>query len=1044
MPDGILTTQAEKLAEKALVYPVFDGVSLLHVKRELTSVLGLIGRGGIFDEYTRHDVSHIDVPLRMLDWLIPQQTKAIMSPADWLLVVLAVYFHDVGMLVTSTEYKNRSAEFRSFRDDVLFGGDNGADYKSKVESLPEDQIERFLYQEFVRHKHPERIKNWVTGKPSEHLGVAHAVMSEIETLLHSLPPLFRRDLALVCESHHLEDLGNLDKYPVSQPYGNSPEETANVQFAAILLRTVDLLHMTNDRAPSVAFRLINPTDPISQQEWSRHMAVSAVRPQIGRNRDGIPDESAPQDTIEVFAYFKDENGFFGLTSYISYANDQIQKSYDWVQSAIKLQSSSHSFPWRTIDDSRIETQGFIGKQFEFSIDQPKILDLLTGHTLYNDTGVVLRELIQNSIDAVRFQRYMESSTDAENPEGKICIEWDSAERVLTIEDNGTGMTQEIIERHLLKVGSSRYQDEDFQRENPGFSPISRFGIGVLSAFMVADSVEIITCHPDDEQARYLTLRSVHGKYLIRLLDKFTDETVKRLMPHGTYIRLRLRESAELSNILDTAKMWVVVPGCLVSVKVDDAAPIFIGFSSPREALEDILISNGGQRDGESLTFRGETVRIDQRSVKGVDLAYALRWSSYFREWTFLQTSGHVFREGAPMRLGTCVEGIRVQFNSPGFDGNPIFAIANATGSGVPRTNVARSSLETTPEFDAMLGSIYRIYCDHVGDEIQKLHRERSFSLTWATREANILLLPLIQVRTRPEDGRPQNSAFLLDEMRKLPVVLIETDSKRNSISPLDLDSEENFWTVDCALFQNAEYFIREIPGNTSVSTALNAFQAQNIELPNGPMICGVEPNRIIDADILSRREVDMIHIHRDDRRVDVRWANCGQTPRWKTLRFREDSEARLTRRRRSSSEPIWIYVATNQEIEVKSLDQDVAVKALGRIYIPFESSIFPYAKSLIEVGESDLSPVQRYVYAELLDIFYRSISSASTVQIEMDEEELNQQLNREINFRDREGRSPSEILSTIGVNIPNTLEFLNDAANRGIFDPAAWIRGEID
>ena len=73
--------------------------------------------------------------------------------------------------------------------------------------------------------------------------------------------------------------------------------------------------------------------------------------------------------------------------------------------------------------------------------------------------------------------------------GNVGISWNSKTRTLTVEDSGTGMTQEIIESNLLKVGASRYQDPEFRKKYPQFSPISRFGIGVLSAFMVADNVE---------------------------------------------------------------------------------------------------------------------------------------------------------------------------------------------------------------------------------------------------------------------------------------------------------------------------------------------------------------------------------------------------------------------------------------------------------------------------------------------------------------------------------------------------------------------------
>ena len=53
-----LTTRAEQRAVEAESFPAFSGLKLLHVKRELESLLGLIGMGGIFDTYTRHDISH--------------------------------------------------------------------------------------------------------------------------------------------------------------------------------------------------------------------------------------------------------------------------------------------------------------------------------------------------------------------------------------------------------------------------------------------------------------------------------------------------------------------------------------------------------------------------------------------------------------------------------------------------------------------------------------------------------------------------------------------------------------------------------------------------------------------------------------------------------------------------------------------------------------------------------------------------------------------------------------------------------------------------
>jgi len=66
-----LETEAEKRAQEAEKLPAFSGIKLLYVKQQVDELLGLIGRNGIFDEYTKHDISHIDEMLKILDWLIP-------------------------------------------------------------------------------------------------------------------------------------------------------------------------------------------------------------------------------------------------------------------------------------------------------------------------------------------------------------------------------------------------------------------------------------------------------------------------------------------------------------------------------------------------------------------------------------------------------------------------------------------------------------------------------------------------------------------------------------------------------------------------------------------------------------------------------------------------------------------------------------------------------------------------------------------------------------------------------------------------------------
>ena len=174
--------------------------------------------------------------LATAEWIIPDATKSILSDAECLTIVLSIYFHDMGLVVTETEFQHRAdSGFRAFCNDHLFTGSGGADYQAKIGLLDPDHKERFLYQEYVRANHGRRIRAWIEGTQNPDLGYAKVQIEEIDRLLRPLDTDYRKDLALVCESQNLDDLDDLKKYRLSHPYGNSDNETVNLQYCATVL-----------------------------------------------------------------------------------------------------------------------------------------------------------------------------------------------------------------------------------------------------------------------------------------------------------------------------------------------------------------------------------------------------------------------------------------------------------------------------------------------------------------------------------------------------------------------------------------------------------------------------------------------------------------------------------------------------------------------------------------------------------------------------------------------------------------------------------------
>ena len=129
-----------------------------------------------------------------------------------------------------------------------------------------------------------------------------------------------------------------------------------------------------------------------------------------------------------------------------------------------------------------------------------------GHTLYNDSSVVVRELVQNAIDAVKLQKRYEHKKKKSSDPGIIQVDWNQEKRELSFWDNGTGMTMFDVENYLLKVGASKYRDERIKKQFPDFSSISHFGIGILTCFMIANDIDIITNSEEQEDVNSINLR----------------------------------------------------------------------------------------------------------------------------------------------------------------------------------------------------------------------------------------------------------------------------------------------------------------------------------------------------------------------------------------------------------------------------------------------------------------------------------------------------------------------------------------------------------
>src|SRR4051794_20167030 len=151
-----LPTEAERLAAEASNLPEFVWVNLPHIRSNVIELLSLIRTSGLFEEYTLHDFSHCEAMLNSLSWLVTAKAKDNLSPVDWLMLVLGIYFHDLGLLISHDEFSRRDdSGFIKYSEERKRLLEQSREYSSWMSRLGHYDLELFLYQEFVRHNHAE-------------------------------------------------------------------------------------------------------------------------------------------------------------------------------------------------------------------------------------------------------------------------------------------------------------------------------------------------------------------------------------------------------------------------------------------------------------------------------------------------------------------------------------------------------------------------------------------------------------------------------------------------------------------------------------------------------------------------------------------------------------------------------------------------------------------------------------------------------------------------------------------------------------------------
>lgn len=439
------------------------------------------GISQLFPEFTPHDEGlHLARLFGIADKLIGAERYRQMNAAELFLLACGLYAHDWGMAVGPAELKFLqsgaqvpvdAAVFTPLDDESQRLQQFAAQFGVTAPPAGGQWLNDALVRLYIRRTHA-----WRSGVRARNFFL---------TAGSSVP----QAVELICQGHWLAFSDLDDEMRFSSQF-SVLGYTVNLRAVALYVRLVDLFDIADDRTPYAVWRFVAPEDPTSAMEWQKHRALSPVTFPPYDDGRCVRFDGRTADP-EVWAELEDLR---------RYCEQQIAGCIDLLA---RHPDARHRLDIRKLD-WRVTAERFKPVNIRFEFNRGRIFDILANEIYQGDSHVFLRELLQNSIDAIAVRRELVQKRAAESGSRRdVGLGFDDAiyfkvehgangDAVVVCQDYGIGMDEYIIRNYLAVAGISYYHSDDFRQLGLQLDPISTFGIGILSCFMVATRIEIST------------------------------------------------------------------------------------------------------------------------------------------------------------------------------------------------------------------------------------------------------------------------------------------------------------------------------------------------------------------------------------------------------------------------------------------------------------------------------------------------------------------------------------------------------------------------
>lgn len=497
---------------------------------------------------TVHDVTHLDALWEVADTIVGDDYG--INPAEAFVLGGAMLLHDLGMSLSS--YNSGIDDLKNHPSWVdvaynLLSKHLGRPPTEEELSKPEPFIEEQATNQLLRDLHAKHASDLAkigftrSGSDSYYLLEDVDLRTQIGGLIGEIAYSHWWPIDSVTKRFATK-IGSFVFAPKSW--------TIDPLKIACLLRCSDACHLDGRRAPSFLMSLRKPTG-VSNLHWTFQERLH--KPTVENSRF-IFTASRPFQSSEHKAWWLCFETLQMADRELRQSNTALAdlgRQQFLVQGIAGIDSAERLLKY-------IPTQGWEPVDVNVRVtDVPALVKKLGGTSLYGQNTIVpLRELLQNSCDAVRARRIFESRSESW---GEVVISFDvlGKHEIVTVSDSGTGMSRAVLTGPLLDFGESYWNSRLAHDELPGlarkgFNATGGFGIGFYSAFMWGDDIKVITRSRNASPSETLVLHfkeGLEGRPILR-----SAETAEQLMEPGTSVCVVLSHSS-FDEIIDAASEY---------------------------------------------------------------------------------------------------------------------------------------------------------------------------------------------------------------------------------------------------------------------------------------------------------------------------------------------------------------------------------------------------------------------------------------------------------------------------------------------------------